>query len=110
MIPTESNTGLLSGDEVIPIIIHHDKDSCFGVTVPGLPGCFSSGDTMEEACQNVKEAIDLHIDSLVEEAGGDVDKVRINVCIEKALNEARSDGGIVVVIEHTIKHDITFDV
>lgn len=28
-----------------PIAIHKDKNSCYGVTIPDLPGCFSAGDT-----------------------------------------------------------------
>ena len=32
-----------------PIVIHKDPESCYGVTVPDLPGCFSAGNTVEEA-------------------------------------------------------------
>ncbi len=32
-----------------PVVIHKDKNSDYGVTVPDLPGCFSAGTTMEEA-------------------------------------------------------------
>lgn len=32
--------------------------------VPALPGCHSQGDTMEEAEQNIKEAIELYLESL----------------------------------------------
>ncbi len=32
--------------------------------VPSLPGCVSQGDTMDEATENVKEAIELYIESL----------------------------------------------
>jgi len=35
--------------------------------VPALPGCFSAGDTFEEAQQNVKEAIALHLRGMVED-------------------------------------------
>jgi predicted RNase H-like HicB family nuclease len=31
------------------------------VTVPALPGCFSSGKTVEEATQHAREAIELHL-------------------------------------------------
>ncbi|MFC1574414.1 type II toxin-antitoxin system HicB family antitoxin, partial [Candidatus Latescibacterota bacterium] len=27
-----------------PIVIHKDKNSSYGVIVPDLPGCFSSGE------------------------------------------------------------------
>ena len=48
-----------------PIIVHKDPDSDFGVTVPDLPGCFSAGDSMEEALQNTEEAILTHIEGLL---------------------------------------------
>lgn len=48
-----------------PVVIHKEKKSDFGVTVPDLPGCFSAGKTMEEAIENVKEAILCHIEGLI---------------------------------------------
>lgn len=33
-----------------------DESHAFGVVFPDLPGCFSAGDTLEEALQNAKEA------------------------------------------------------
>lgn len=35
--------------------------------VPSLPGCFSQGETIDEAMNNVKEAIELHIRGLRDE-------------------------------------------
>lgn len=48
------------------IVIHKDKDSDYGVTVPDLAGCFSAGDTLEEAVANAREAIELHLEGLLE--------------------------------------------
>ena len=48
-----------------PIAIH--KDSDYGVTVPDLPGCFSAGKTIDDAVAMAKEAIELHIEGLIEE-------------------------------------------
>lgn len=39
-----------------PIVIHKDPDSDYGVTVPDLPGCFSGGDTMDEAIEMAHES------------------------------------------------------
>lgn len=36
----------------------------YTVTVPILPGCVSEGDTKEEALANIKEAIELYLESL----------------------------------------------
>lgn len=38
-----------------------DKEGGFSVSVPELPGCFSEGDTFEEAQRNIKEAIVLYL-------------------------------------------------
>jgi predicted RNase H-like HicB family nuclease len=47
------------------VVIHKDRDPDYGVTVPDLPGCFSAGDTAEEALGNVIEAIECHIEGLL---------------------------------------------
>jgi predicted RNase H-like HicB family nuclease len=51
----------------LPIVLHKDPDSDYGVTVPDLPGCFSAGSTVEEALLMAREAIELYIETLVEE-------------------------------------------
>lgn len=50
-----------------PAVIHQEGDSAFGVVVPDLPGCFSAGDTLDEALENVVEAIDFHLEGLAED-------------------------------------------
>jgi predicted RNase H-like HicB family nuclease len=44
-----------------------DAKHAFGVVVPDLPGCFSAGDTMDEALINAREAILLHLDGLLDD-------------------------------------------
>lgn len=39
----------------------------YGVVVPDIPGCFSAGDTFEEALDNIKEAIAGHLEILAED-------------------------------------------
>ncbi|MEC5319514.1 type II toxin-antitoxin system HicB family antitoxin [Brenneria populi subsp. brevivirga] len=51
-----------------------DDNHAYGVTVPDLPGCFSAGDTLDEAIANVKEAITGHIELLIE-MGQDIPNV-----------------------------------
>lgn len=50
-----------------PVVIHKDPESDFGVTVPDLPGCFSAGSSMDEALNNAVEAIELHLEGLLED-------------------------------------------
>ena len=54
-----------------PVVLHTDDGVRFGVTVPDLPGCFSAGDTFDDALASVVEAIDLHIEGIIED-GADV--------------------------------------
>lgn len=37
--------------------------------VPSLPGCISQGETYDEAIENIKEAIGLHLESDEEMVG-----------------------------------------
>ena len=47
-----------------PIILHTDDHRDFGVTVPDLPGCFSAGNSVNQAIDNAREAILLHCEVL----------------------------------------------
>lgn len=44
-----------------------DSRHAWGVTVPDLPGCFSAGDTMEQALDQTRDAILLHVEGLLDE-------------------------------------------
>ncbi len=43
-----------------------DKDHSFSVAVPDLPGCFSAGESMQDAINKAKEAIIGHLELLAE--------------------------------------------
>lgn len=46
------------------IILHPAEEGGFWAEVPALPGCFSQGETVEEALNNVKEAVGSHLVAL----------------------------------------------
>ena len=46
-----------------------DETHAFGVVVPDLPGCFSAGDTLDEAIDNAKEAIELWLETVIDDNG-----------------------------------------
>jgi predicted RNase H-like HicB family nuclease len=48
-----------------PVVIHKGSDSDYGVTVPDLPGCFSAGETLDEALEMVHEAMECHIEGIL---------------------------------------------
>jgi len=45
------------------VILHHAEEGGYWIEVPSLPGCFSQGETKDEALANIKEAITLHLES-----------------------------------------------
>ena len=47
------------------VIIYPDEDGVFVAECPSLPGCRSQGDTIEEALENIKDAIELWIEDAV---------------------------------------------
>ena len=55
-----------------PIAIEVGSETtAFGVVVPDLPGCFSAGDTLDEAMINAEEAAAAWIDGTLD-AGGSI--------------------------------------
>jgi predicted RNase H-like HicB family nuclease len=49
-------------------VIEKDADSAFGVWFPDVEGCFSAGDTVEEAVANAAAALRQHVEA-IESAG-----------------------------------------
>lgn len=41
--------------------LNPQKEGGYTVTVPSLPGCISEGDTLEEALENIKDAVEGYI-------------------------------------------------
>ena len=54
------------GERHYTIILHPDiEEGGYTVLVPALPGCVTQGETLEEAIAMAKDAIRLHIESLI---------------------------------------------
>lgn len=51
------------------ILLYPGEDGYWVVECPSLPGCISQGKTRDEAIDNIKEAIELYIETL--QAHGD---------------------------------------
>ncbi|HAL81959.1 MAG TPA: antitoxin HicB [Mucilaginibacter sp.] len=49
------------------ILLTPEDEGGFSVSVPALPGCFTQGETVEEAIEMAKEAISVYIESLEED-------------------------------------------
>ena len=50
-----------------PAVLEKEEDSDYGVFFPDLPGVVSAGDDPSEALANAEEALQFHIDGLIEE-------------------------------------------
>ena len=49
------------------VVVHDAEEGGYWVEVPALPGCYSQGESVEEALENVREAIELYLEALREE-------------------------------------------
>ena len=70
------------------VLIEQDEDGIYVAQVPTLPGCISQGQSRDEALNNIKEAIELYIESL--EAHNEAvpppiseEVVEVNVCVSR---------------------------
>lgn len=45
------------------IVIERDEDNVYIASCPALKGCYSQGVTIEEAIENIRDAIKLHIEA-----------------------------------------------
>lgn len=45
------------------VVIERDEDGMYVASVPALQGCYTQGGTYEEALENVKDAIRVHLEA-----------------------------------------------
>ena len=67
------------------IQIRPETDGTYTVIVPSLPGCLTFGNTIEEAIEMAKEAIEVYIESLVargKKIPVDEDEIEATVTVE----------------------------
>ncbi|HSW57924.1 MAG TPA: type II toxin-antitoxin system HicB family antitoxin [Dehalococcoidales bacterium] len=48
------------------VVLEPQEEGGYTVYVPSLPGCVSQGETIQEAMTNIKEAIELYLESFKE--------------------------------------------
>lgn len=70
------------------IMIQKDENSDFGVIVLDLPGCFSAGNTIEEAVENSKEAILCHLEGMLD----DNEDIPTPMAVEQHYLQAQHQG------------------
>lgn len=57
----------------LPVVIEKDENGYFAMC-PALQGCYSQGDTYEEALENIQDAIRLNIEDIIE-SGEAIEKI-----------------------------------
>jgi predicted RNase H-like HicB family nuclease len=72
-------------------VIEKDEDSAFGVWFPDVEGCFSAGETVEEAVANAAMALRQHAEA-IESAGRRVPAAR-------SIDEVLRDDDVAAAIE-----------
>ncbi len=77
-----------------PVAIDKGKSS-IGVRVPDIPGCFSGGNDFNDAIESVREAIEAHIELLLE----DGEPVPQATSIDNYLADAGYEGVIWAVVD-----------
>lgn len=50
-------------DYKFTVVVERDEDGLYVASVPLLQGCYTQGETYEEALENIKDAIRLHIEA-----------------------------------------------
>jgi predicted RNase H-like HicB family nuclease len=43
------------------------EPGAYGISFPDLPGCVSAGDTLQEVARNAEEALQMHVDAMIDE-------------------------------------------
>lgn len=64
----------------LKILFEPSDEGGYTVTVPALPGCVSEGDTLDDARQNIREAIELYLeadDTPEVAAGGHMEEIAV---------------------------------
>lgn len=81
------------------VVLHTDDGQRYGVIVPDLPGCFSGGDSLDDALDSVLEAIDLHVETLLEDGNALPPRQPI------ATHQANPDyaGGVWAVVDAAVE-------
>jgi predicted RNase H-like HicB family nuclease len=82
-------------------LVHKEKDSAYGVSFPDFPGCISAGDTLEEAASNAKEALQFHIEGLVE----DNEKISEPSQLDQVMAAPESRSAAVLMVEVEVPED-----
>jgi predicted RNase H-like HicB family nuclease len=75
-----------------PAVIHKDAESDYGVSFPDFPGCVTAAASAEAAVVEARDALQLHVDGMLEDAAPLPAPSPLDAVYENA------EGGIVTVV------------
>jgi predicted RNase H-like HicB family nuclease len=69
----------------LKVVLRPESVGGYSVSVPALPGCYSQGETREEALENIREAAELWLEvaadtaasRIGEEAGSELQEIEL---------------------------------
>jgi predicted RNase H-like HicB family nuclease len=61
-------------------VVLHSSDEGYAVSVPGLPGCWSQGETEQDALANIADAIREYL-TVLDEQIGEADVREVDVAV-----------------------------
>ncbi|MFU2209342.1 type II toxin-antitoxin system HicB family antitoxin [Solidesulfovibrio sp. C21] len=74
-----------------PAILHTDDGIGYGVPLPDLPGCFTTGETLDEALASVQEAVEACL--------FDAEEAPQARPATEVLGTAKAEGGVLAFVE-----------
>lgn len=75
-------------------IVHKEPSSDFGISFPDFPGCISAGETLAEAAALAQEALQAHIELMVE----DGEPIPEPMTLEAALADPDFRDGVPILV------------
>lgn len=83
-------------------VIHKDEKSCFGVFFPDVRGVFTTGETLEDAFKQAREALDFAAESWTEDTASDFP-------LPRTIDELRRDPEFLEAAKDAVLMAIPFD-
>ena len=63
------------------VVLEPSDEGGYTVTVPALPGCISEGETREEGLRNIREAIELYLEPVDDDASFGPETEQLEIAI-----------------------------
>ncbi|MBU0678838.1 MAG: type II toxin-antitoxin system HicB family antitoxin [Verrucomicrobia bacterium] len=63
------------------VILETSDEGGYTALVPSLPGCISEGNTKKEALKNIREAIELYLEPVEDDAASAADSEQLEIAV-----------------------------